>query len=53
MDMATQIQILNQAVSISHSTNTLGICINPIILPPVMGKVVGQTDTLALVWKPV
>ena len=23
---------------ISHSTNTLGKCMNPIILPPAMGK---------------
>ena len=29
--------------SISHSTNTLGKGMNPIILPPAMGKIVGQT----------
>ena len=30
--------ILNEADCISHSTNTLGKGMNPIILPPAMGK---------------
>ena len=38
MDMATRVQILDQANCISHSTNTLGKGMNSIILPPVMGK---------------
>ena len=38
MDMATQVQILDEADCISHSTNTLGKGMNPIILPPAMGK---------------
>ena len=39
MDMATQVQILDETDCISHSTNTLGKGINPIILPPAMGKI--------------
>ena len=31
-------QILDETDCISHSTNTLGKGMNPIILPPVMGK---------------
>ena len=38
MDTATRVQILDEADYISHSTNTLGKGMNPIILPPVMGK---------------
>ena len=38
MDMATQVQILNKAVYISHSTNTLGKGMNPIVLLSAMGK---------------
>ena len=33
---------------ISHSTNTLGKGMNPIILPPAMGKIVGQTRFFSL-----
>ena len=38
MDMATQVQILDEAVCISHSVNILGKGINPIILPTAMDK---------------
>ena len=38
MDTAMQVQILDEADCISHSTNTLGKGMNPIILPPAMGK---------------
>ena len=38
MDTATRVQILDEADDISHSINTLGKGMNPIILPPVMGK---------------
>ena len=38
MDTATQVQILVETDCISHSTNTLGKGMNPIILPPAMGK---------------
>ena len=34
----TQIQILDEAVCIPGSANTLGKDLNPIILPPAMGK---------------
>ena len=37
--MATQVQILKEAVGISHSANSLGKDMNPTILPPPeMGK---------------
>ena len=43
MDTATRVQILDETDCISHSTNTLGKGMNPFILPPAMGKIVGQT----------
>ena len=33
-----RVQILDETDCISHNTNTLGKGMNPIILPPVMGK---------------
>ena len=38
MDTVTRVQILDETDCISHSTNTLGNGMNPIILPPAMGK---------------
>ena len=38
MDTATRVQILDETDCISHSTKTLGKGMNPIILPPAMGK---------------
>ena len=38
MDAVTRVQILDEANSISHSTNTIGKGMNPIILPPDMDK---------------
>ena len=38
MDTTTRVQILDEIDCISHSTNTLGKGMNPIILPPAMGK---------------
>ena len=38
MDRTTGVQILKKADCISRSTNTLGNGMNPIILPPAMGK---------------
>ena len=38
MDSATRVQILDETDSISHSINTLGKGMNPIILPVAMGK---------------
>ena len=43
MDTASRIQILDESVCISHSTNTLGKGMNPTIFHPAMGKIVGQT----------
>ena len=38
MDRVTRVQILDETDCTSHSTNTLGKGMNPIILPPSMGK---------------
>ena len=38
MDTATRAQIQDETDCISHSTNTLGKGMNPIILPPAMSK---------------
>ena len=38
MDTATWVIILDETDSISHSYNTLGKGMNPITLPPAMGK---------------
>ena len=38
LDTATRVQIMDETDFISHSTNTLGKGMNPIILPPAMGK---------------
>ena len=38
MHMATRVQILDETDCISHSTNTLGKGMNPIIFPLAMGK---------------
>ena len=43
MNMATWVQILDGDICISHCTNILGKDMNPIILLPAMGKIVGQT----------
>ena len=48
MNTVTRVKILDETDCISHSTNTLGKGINPIILPQAMGKIVGQTDFLSL-----
>ena len=37
-DTLTRVQILDEADCISHCTNTFGKGMNPIILPPAMGK---------------
>ena len=42
MDSATQVQILNKAVCISHNGHTLEKGIFPSILLPVVDKIVGQ-----------
>ena len=46
--MATRVQILDETDCISHSTNTLGKGMNPIILPPAMCKIVEQTRFFSL-----
>ena len=38
MDTVTRVQFLDETGCISHSTNSLGKCMNPIILPLAMGK---------------
>ena len=42
------IYIINETDCISHSTNTLGKGMNPIILPPAIGRIVGQTRFFSL-----
>ena len=49
MDMATWVQILDEANGILHITNTFGKDMNPIILPSAMGKWLGILGSLALV----
>ena len=41
MDTVKRVQILDETDRISRSPNTLGKGMNPIILPPAMGKLVG------------
>ena len=43
-----EFKILDVTDCISHCTNTLGKGMNPIILPPAMGKIVGQTRFFSL-----
>ena len=38
MDTATRVQILDEADCISYTSNTIGKGMNPISLPPAMGK---------------
>ena len=48
MDTATRVQTLDENDCISYCTNTLEKVMNPIILPPAMGKIVGQTRFFSL-----
>ena len=48
MDTVTRVQFLDVTDCISHSTNTLGKGMNPIILPPAMGKIIEQTRFFSL-----
>ena len=38
MDTVTRVQILDMVVCISHSANTFRKAMNPVILPPAIGK---------------
>ena len=38
MDTANQVQALDEAVCISHNSNTLGKGMHPNIFPPAIGK---------------
>ena len=53
MDTRTRFQILDSADCISYCTNTLEKGMNPIILPPAMGKWYKKLDSLILVRQPV
>ena len=48
MDTVTRVQILVETVCISHNTNTFAKGMNPIILPPAMRKIVGETRFFSL-----
>ena len=43
MNKVTQVQILDEAVYISHKGNSLGKDMNSTIPSPAMGKIVGRT----------
>ena len=43
MDMVTRVQILDEVAYISQSANSLRKGMNPTILPPAMGKIIGKT----------
>ena len=45
-DIANQVQILDDGICISLRINTLGKGMNPIILPPVVGKQEGRIHSL-------
>ena len=51
MNFATKVQILNEAICISHSANTLEKGMNPTILPPAKGKYLGRLNSLILLWQ--
>ena len=48
IDTATRVQILDDDNCISQSTDTPGKGMNPIILPPAMDKIAGQTRLFSL-----
>ena len=48
MDTATRVQILDYTVCISHSADISGKGMNPTILLPSMGKIVGHSDLFSL-----
>ena len=48
MDTVTRVQILDETDCISHSTNTLGKGMNPVILPP--PRVNSRTDWVLQPW---
>ena len=50
MDAIIRVQILDEAVCISHSSNILGKGMNPSIHPPVKDKL-GRLVSLTLVWQ--
>ena len=51
LEMVTvaQVQILDKAVSLSHSANTLGKGMNPNILLPSMNNLLGRLDSFTTV----
>ena len=53
MELAIQIQNLDEAVCISHCDNNFGKDMNPSFLPSVIGKYKSRQDYLAMVRQPV
>ena len=51
MDLVTQVQILDEAVWISHSANTLGKGMNLTIFPSAMSIKQGRLSFLTFVWQ--
>ena len=50
MAPAIRVQIVDEAVWISHDANTIGKGINPIILPSTMSKSLVRMDSLTSLW---
>ena len=48
MNIVTLVQTLDEAICISHSTNTLWKSMNQAILLPAMGEIVGKTGLFSL-----
>ena len=53
MESATLVQILDEAVFISQSADTLEKDMNWTIPPPIMDKQLGRLGSLSLVWQQV
>ena len=51
MDKAIWVQILDKIIFISHQSNTFGKCMNPTLLPPVMGKQQSRLGSSTMVWQ--
>ena len=52
MDSVTRAQILDETICILHSPHTLGKVMDPTILPPAMGKLLGKLGSFTLYRQP-
>ena len=51
MDTVIRVQILDVVVCISHSANKLRKGMNPTVLHPAMGKLLGRLGSVTLLWQ--